>query len=161
MTITQVFYASRELAESLTGNPYLAIVSITDPGSPPARLAPLFRHVLRLAFFDAVPADEYLPAPLPGMFDHAMARHIGDFVGELHAAPFDISVMVHCEYGVSRSAAVALFVAAWSGAPLQAREFAHAANPWVVERLAQAWPRLSIEIPPAAAARERRTAARA
>lgn len=66
MTITQVRYASRELAESLVGNPYMAVISITDPGTPEARLDSLFRHVLRLSFFDALPADEYLPAP-PGL----------------------------------------------------------------------------------------------
>ena len=108
MTITHVYFTSRKLAESLAGNPYMAIISITDPGTHEARLDPLFQHVLRLSFFDAEPADEYLPAPYPGLFDHGMARLIGDLVQELHAAPFEISVMVHCEYGVSRSAAVAL-----------------------------------------------------
>jgi len=160
MTITRVYYASRQLAESLAGNPYMAVISITDPGTPEARLDPAFRHVLRLSFFDALPADEYLPAPMPGLFDLALARRIGDFVHELHAAPFEISVMVHCEYGVSRSAAVALFVEAWSGAPVEAREFTYEANPWVADRLAQAYPALNIEIPPAGAARERRTAPR-
>lgn len=160
MTISHVFYASRQLAESLAGNPYMAVISITDPGAPEARLDPAFRHVLRLSFFDAMPADEYLPAPLPGLFDRAMARRIGDFVHELQAAPFEISVMVHCEYGVSRSAAVALFVEAFSGAPLAAREFTYEANPWVVERLAQQYPALAIDIPAAAAARERRAARR-
>lgn len=157
MTITRIYYASRQLAESLAGNPYMAIISITDPGTPPARLDPAFRHVLRLSFFDALPADEYLPAPMPGLFDRDMARRIGDFVHELQVAPFEISVMVHCEYGVSRSAAVALFVEANSGAPLEAREFTYEANPWVVDRLTQAYPALNIEIPPASAARERRT----
>jgi len=157
MTINQVFYASRELAESLVGNPYMAVISITDPGTPEAKLDPMFRHVLRLSFFDALPADEYLPAPMPGLFDHLMARHIGDFVEELHSAPFEISMMVHCEYGVSRSAAVALFVAAATGAPLRAREFAYEANDWVINRLSLLYPHLNIEIPPIAAAHERRT----
>ncbi len=147
MTIKHVLFASRELAESLAGNPYMAVISITDPGTPEARLDPLFRHVLRLSFFDAVPADEYLPAPMPGMFDHLMAAQISEFVQALHAAPFDISTMVHCEYGVSRSAAVALFVEAFSAAPLAAREFAHEANQWVIDRLLHVNPELSIDIP--------------
>lgn len=161
MTINHVFFASRELAESLTGNPYMAVISITDPGSPEARLDPLFHHVLRLSFFDAQPADDYLPAPLPGLFDHRLARRIGDFVGELHAAPFSISMMVHCEYGVSRSAAVALFVEAWTGAPLEAREFTYEANPWVVEQFSQIYPQLPIDIPLPGAAHDRRQQARA
>ncbi len=161
MTIKQVCFASRELAESLAGNPYMAVISITDPGTPEARLDPAFRHVLRLSFYDAVPADEFMPAPFPGLFDHHMARQIGDFVGELHAAPFEISMMVHCEYGVSRSAAVALYVEARSGAPLAAREFTYEANHWVVDRLQQLDPQLSLEIPPKAAVHDRRQRQRA
>lgn len=160
MTINHVFYTSRKLAESLAGNPYMAVISITDPTTPEARLDPLFRHVLRLSFFDAVPADEFMPA-LPGLFDLAMARQIRDFVTEIQQAPFEMSVMVHCEYGVSRSAAVALFVEACSGAPLEAREFTYEANPWVVDRLQSVCPELSLDIPAPTTAHERRQAARA
>lgn len=161
MTISQVRFASRELAESLAGNPYMAVISITDPGTPEARLDPLFQHVLRLSFYDAVPADEFLPAPLPGLFDHPMAKRISAFVQELHAAPFEISVMVHCEYGVSRSAAVALFVEAYSGAPLIAREFTYEANQWVVHRMSLLHPELHIDIPEADTAHDRRQLRRA
>lgn len=156
MTIKQVFFTSRELAESLVGNPDMAVISITDPGAREARLDPLFHHVLRLSFYDAVPADEYLPAPIPGLFDQRMARQIGNFVEELHAAPFAISMMVHCEYGVSRSAAVALFVEAFAGAPLEAREFTHEANHWVVDRLSRTHPGLEIDIPAHNTTQERR-----
>lgn len=159
MTINHVFYTSRKLAESLAGNPYMAVISITDPTTPEARLDPLFRHVLRLAFFDAVPADEFQP-PLPGLFDRATARRIDAFVQELQVAPFEMSVMVHCEYGVSRSAAVALFTAAVSGAPLEAREFTYEANPWVIDQLHALHPELNLEIPLPDTVRERRTAAR-
>ena len=161
MTINQVHFASRELAESLAGNPYMAVISITDPGTPDAKLDPLFQHVLRISFYDAVPADEFLPAPMPGLFDHLMARRISDFVKELHSAPFEISVMVHCEYGVSRSAAVALFVEAYSGAPLTAREFTYEANQWVIHRMSLLHPELNIEIPPEKAVPDRRARARA
>ncbi|MDD2743715.1 MAG: hypothetical protein PHV02_15730 [Rhodocyclaceae bacterium] len=156
MTIKHVLFASRELAESLAGNPYMAVISITDPGTPEAKLDPLFKHVLRLSFFDALPADEFLPAPMPGMFDHLMAAQISDFVKALHAAPFEISTMVHCEYGVSRSAAVALFVEAFTGAPLAAREFTYEANQWVIDRLLQLHPELNIDIPAENTARDRR-----
>ena len=159
MSISNVFYTSRKLAESLAGNPYMAVISITDPTTPPARLDPLFRHVLRLSFYDAVPADEYQP-PLPGLFDLAMARRIDAFVTQLQAAPFAMSVMVHCEYGISRSAAVALFIEALTGAPLAAREFAYEANQWVIERLLQLHPTLALDIPPADLAHDRRHAGR-
>lgn len=160
MSIKQVLYASRELAESLAGNPYMAVISITDPGTPEAKLDPLFHHVLRLSFFDAQPADEYHPTPMPGLFDHRMAREISSFVAELHAAPFNISVMVHCEFGVSRSAAVALFVEAYCEAPLAAREFAYEANQWVIEHLSRLHPQLVLDIPVKGIAHDRRVAGR-
>lgn len=160
MTINKVLFTSRQLAESLAGNPYMAVISITDPTTPLARLDPLFRHVLRLSFFDAVPADEYQPE-LPGLFNHAQAKSIDDFVSELHAAPFELSVMVHCEYGVSRSAAVALFVAARVDAPLEAREFTYEANPWVLDTLLTLHPQLNIDVPLPSKACDRRMALRA
>lgn len=160
MTIRQVQYTSRKLAEQLRGSPYMAVISITDPTTPEAKLDPLFRHVLRLAFFDALPADEYTPA-CPGLFDRHMAAQISAFISELHAAPFEISLMVHCEYGVSRSAAVALFAAALTGAPLEAREFTYEANQWVLDLLLERYPGLSVDIPSPALTHDRRHAARA
>ena len=160
MTINHVFYTSRKLAESLQGNPYMAVISITDPTTPEARLDPLFRHVLRLSFFDAVPADEFQPT-LPGLFDRTMARQIDAFVREIQAAPFALSMMVHCEYGVSRSAAVALFVEAVSGAPLEAREFTYEANQWVIDQLEARHPGLSVDVPLPLMSHERRQARRA
>lgn len=157
MTISKVYFASRELAESLTGKPSIAVISITDPGTPEANLHAHFEHVLRLAFYDAEPADEYLPAPIPGLFDYPMARQIATFVQERHKSTDEVSMLVHCEYGVSRSAAVALFVEAYSGAPLISREFTGEANQWVVDQLSHLRPELEIDIPPAAAAHERRT----
>jgi predicted protein tyrosine phosphatase len=156
MAIQHIFFASRELAESRLGGPGQAVISITDPGAREAALNKAFRHVLRLAFYDAEPADEYLPAPVPGLFDHRMARQIDGFLHQLQAAPDEFSVMVHCEYGVSRSAAVALYVEAYSGAPLEAREFTHDANPWVVASLLRQNPDLVIDIPPAGVAHEGR-----
>jgi predicted protein tyrosine phosphatase len=160
MTIKHVFFASRELAESLAGNPYMAVISITDPGTPEARLDPLFQHVLRLSFYDAIPADEYMPPP-PGLFDRHVAERIDTFVGGLHNAPFEISVMVHCEYGISRSAAVALFVEALTGAPLNAREFTYEANPWVLDQLLLRHPKLQVDVPLKSGAHDRRVALRA
>jgi predicted protein tyrosine phosphatase len=160
MTINRVRFASRELAESLAGNPYMGVISITDPGTPEAKLDARFRHILRLSFFDAIPADPFMP-PLPGLFERKHAQRIDRFVRELHEAPFDISVMVHCEYGVSRSAAVALFVEAFSGAPLEAREFTYEANPWVIDQLLELHPELHVDIPSADEAHDRRVAKRA
>ena len=131
------------------------IISITDPGTPDARLSENFHSILRLQFFDAVPADEYLPAP-HGLFDRIMAREVSAFVQGLGGSEHPIGLLVHCEYGISRSAAVALFVEAWSGAPLEAREFACEANEWVIDRLLDLHPEIEIEIPPKTAIHDRR-----
>jgi predicted protein tyrosine phosphatase len=159
MTISKIQYTSRKLAEQLRGTPYMAVISLTDPSTPEAKLDPLFRHVIRLSFFDAVPADEYMPA-CPGLFDHHMAAQICTFIEELHAAPFEISLMVHCEYGISRSAAVALFAEALTGAPLEAREFAYEANQWVIDQLESCHPGVSVDLPAPLFSIERRHARR-
>lgn len=160
MAIRQVSFASRQQAESIPGGPATAVISITDPGTPPAKLRGHFKDILRISFFDAVPADEFLPAPLPGLFDHRMARKITQFVEQLKKAPEELSIIVHCEYGVSRSAAVALFTSAYSGAPLNAREYAYDANQWVVDRLQLENPGIQIEIPDMDPTLERRKALR-
>ncbi len=160
MSINQVSFTSREHAESMSGAPGIAVISITDPGSPPARLSPCFGPILRLSFFDALPADEYLPAPFPGLFDHRMARQINEFVEQLQATSEHYQVLVHCEFGISRSAAIALFVEACSEAPLAAREFTAEANQWVIDSLLRVRPDLLIDIPTSVAIVERRHAAR-
>ena len=160
MTIRNLAFTSRQKAESLPGSPNIAVISITDPTTPPAALSLAFTKVLRLSFFDAIPADEFIPAPLPGLFDYRMARQIVDFVAALQADQQAYDVLVHCEYGVSRSAAVALFVEAYSGAPLTAREYTHEANQWVLDQLTQLSPSLEIDIPLPSAAVERRLAQR-
>ena len=160
MPIRQVSYTSRQHAESLPGNPATAVISITDPGQTEAQLSSRFKDVLRVSFYDAEPADEYLPAPVPGMFDQMIAREIGSFAEKLQNAPDDTLIIVHCEHGISRSAAIALFIEALSAAPLKAKEFTYDANPWVIDRMLRAYPELEIEPPPKALAHDRRTAPR-
>lgn len=161
MTITHVYYTSRKKAEKLPGDPGMAVISITDPGTLEANLAPSFKQVLRLSFLDAVPADEFVPNPYPGMFDYRFAQRISDFVEELHRDTQPYKIMVHCEYGVSRSAAVALFVEAYSRAPLEAREYTYAANPWVIQQLESLHPQIEIIPPLESAVQERRQLLRA
>lgn len=160
MSIRDISFISRERAESLPGSSGSAIISITDPGTPPATLAPTFRHVLRLAFYDALPADDYIPMPFPGLFDTTMAREICSFVDTLNTDPDPLHCIVHCEFGISRSAAVALFIEAYTGAPLASREFACNANEWVASLLARQRPPLLIEIPQTRSEQERRNAQR-
>lgn len=160
MAIRQVSFTSRQHAETIQGAPTAAVISITDPGTPPAKLKGHFKDILRLAFYDAVPAEEFLPAPMPGLFDHRMARKVTQFVEQMNKAAEDVSIIVHCEFGVSRSAAVALFTSAYAGAPLKAREYAYDANQWVVDRLLLENPGIQVDIPEMDPAIERRKALR-
>lgn len=148
MAIDEVHFVSREAAEALMFYPDTAIISITDPGKRLAAVPAWFRQVLRMSFYDAVPGDEFIPIPVPGCFDHIMAREIHDFVSSLHQAPASCRVVVHCEEGVSRSAAVALFISGFTGARLPERPRAFRANPWVLDTLAAVVPGLDIDIPP-------------
>ena len=158
MTVKQIFFTSRQLAESVQGREDMAVISITDPGMPEAFLDPAFQHVLRLSFLDAVGGDDFIPAP--GLFTPAMARSIASFVDTLQADARDFSVLVHCECGASRSAAVALFVESRTRAPLSAKEFTHKANPWVIALFEQLFPETDVDIPPVSAAFERRSVTR-
>ena len=61
----------------------------------------------------------------------------------------------------SRSAAVALFAEALTGAPLEAREFTYEANQWVIDQLEARQPGLSVNVPLPLYSIERRHARRA
>ena len=83
------------------------VISITDPGSRPARIQrPTgFRDLLRLQFHDAVSVKGFtLPANIVLMNeDHA--RAIWQFVRQWQETVE--TIVVHCEQGMSRSPAVA------------------------------------------------------
>jgi predicted protein tyrosine phosphatase len=81
--------------------PGAAIISITNPGQKPAQLE-AFRHVLRLGFL-----DDDVAGPRAMSLEDALA--VLRFVREHRAA----ALFVHCEYGQSRSPAVAQLLAAW------------------------------------------------
>lgn len=105
----QVFAVSRAEAEQLPALATVAVISITAPGKPIAKLAP-FDHVLRLSFadvdFDRSDLSERARKKLSGAFRIDQARAVHQFVDEL---PAEIaSVVVHCEGGFSRSSAIAL-----------------------------------------------------
>ena len=98
---------------------------------------------------------------LPGLFDHHMAARISTFIGELHAAPFGISLMVHCEYGISRSAAVALFAFGTDRRPAGSPRV-HLRSQPVGDRPAGSTPSgLSVDVPQPLMSQDRRQARRA
>ena len=99
-----IHFLSREAATLFepTGE-YPVIISITDPGEQQADLEPGWFDVLRLEFHD-----------IDGrfgdfrLFSQADAGSVVSFLDKHREAD---QVVVHCRYGQSRSAAVALYVA--------------------------------------------------
>jgi predicted protein tyrosine phosphatase len=86
----------------------LIVISITDPKSKPVDL-PLFNfEILRLSFHDL---DQTYPGHAIILFDTDMAHQIKSFVeermDETLRAWDGLIIVVHCEAGISRSAAVA------------------------------------------------------
>lgn len=96
-----VFYP-RAVAEKLAPTGQEVIVSIHDRNQGPAALQSGWKDVLRLSFHDTDVAKENYD-----VFNEAQAREVIDFIAR-HA---DVErIVVHCNMGVSRSAAVAMFI---------------------------------------------------
>jgi predicted protein tyrosine phosphatase len=108
--LDRVLFVSQARAEAMKPPQSTALVSITDPGAPAAQLQPGWSRILRVAF------DDIDPVSFPDDYSdrHAMSDDLGlliaCFVCELGSS--HRRIVVHCKYGVSRSAAVAKAIAA-------------------------------------------------
>ena len=110
----------------------VAMISISTPGTWEPDLAD-FAHVLKLEFHDV--EDDAEPWVV---FDADHARKIIEFVSRLHGAENAWEVIVHCKAGLSRSPAVALYIAAATGCDMPRREEADEANLLVLDVLTKA-----------------------
>lgn len=149
MTIRRVDFMSRAKAEALTDRPDLVVISITEPESTAAVLALPEDRILRLVFHDVdEPGADDRSSDASGsdasgsegpwvLFDLGQAERLIRFVRNLDAAPHDFDLVVHCRAGISRSAAVALYVAAETGCLFPRKPLAGFANQWVLMTLAQ------------------------
>lgn len=145
--ITNVQFWPRWKAECETFLPSHAVISITDPGQAPASIRGA-GALLRLEFFD-------LTAPVQGdarfaadsLFNSERAASLISFLQRLQAESQEHLVVVHCEAGVSRSSAVALFVEAFTGCSFPLRAQSDLANTLVLRILA-AQSGVALERPP-------------
>ncbi len=123
MAIQRISVLDREQATQVPGDPQVGVISIADPGDS-VPLAPGFADLLRLAFHDL--DDEmftYLQATGTSMeayrlFTSEDAQAVIDWVDRLAARPDPLRVVVHCHAGISRSSAIALFIAHRCRTPL-------------------------------------------
>ena len=102
--LKQVVFMSQAAAESAPAAPGWAVISITQPSDPPAALREGWAAVLRMRFHDTDEADSILT-----VFSREDAETVVQFVRE-HAERVE-GILVHCSAGISRSAAVAKFIA--------------------------------------------------
>ena len=131
----QVLFVSQADAEAMQPSPKTALISITDPGRPNAILQPGWSAVHRAVFDDIDPVgypDDY-DAMLAISDEQALA--IAHFV--LATAQTCRTLVVHCRYGVSRSAGIAKAVAQAFGLPFpvaydEANEFVYRAVRWAL-----------------------------
>ena len=108
----RVQFVSKASAEALQGRQDTAVISIN--GLDPARLQNGWHSVLRLEFDDVdVAQDPYI------LFDTNHAVQIVVFTRECNASDVE-TILVHCNAGISRSAAVAKWIAERYGLPFPA-----------------------------------------
>lgn len=102
------------MAEAVAPPPNCGIISIKTPSMSEATLRDGWAAILRLSFFDT--DDDKGEDILPGtVFDPAGARAILDFV-ETNANLEEL--VIHCDLGISRSAAVAILLGEYLGVPV-------------------------------------------
>lgn len=106
-------------------------ISILSPDRNAATLHPQIDPVLRLYFEDTTGKEGTTPGP--GIFNTDQAREILDFIRHHRDKQESCHLLVHCEAGISRSAAVAVFAASECSIPLTG-QFAFL-NPWVLSVL--------------------------
>ena len=124
-----VIFYPRAVAEQLQPSGQEVIVSIHDRSQAPAKLQEGWKDILRLSFHDTdVAKDDY------DVFSQDQAREVMAFI-EKHSRVECIAV--HCNMGVSRSAAVAMFISEQQERVLfqQGRAFFHPDRPAQYNRL--------------------------
>ena len=134
--MSSVAFYPRAVAQRLVPDAQGVIISIHDAGQTPAALHSDWSDVLRLSFHDIDVAEDGFD-----LFDASMAQTVMDFATKHADKP---CITVHCNMGVSRSAAVALFLSEWQGRDLyqetrRCREIPNSYNRTVHRVLMNTW----------------------
>lgn len=114
--ITAIEFMGIQEAMALSPPHTGAMISIVDSAHNPAFTLSGWSDIKYFRFDDLV----HLPPEHPQyvLFNEQMAREIVAFVRDLHALEHPIMLYVHCMAGVSRSGAIAYWVAQEFGIPL-------------------------------------------
>lgn len=129
--IQSLHYCALDEAQSFVPSVPTIAISILSPDRAPAVLHADITPVLRLYFQDATGEQD---APVrAGLFTQEHARAVVAFLRAHHDKLQPCHLMVHCEAGISRSAAVAVFAASECDLALRGK-FAFL-NPWVLNVL--------------------------
>lgn len=110
--IESVTFIPRYVAEDMVFNEHQALISITDNDQADALIQGIndTHRLLRVRFLDIEAHIEHPKFKTDFLFDEKKAQKILNFIDALHALPEKVKMVVHCEAGASRSAAVALFI---------------------------------------------------
>jgi predicted protein tyrosine phosphatase len=131
MSIHSLEFLSVDEAQAFVPNIQTVAISILTPGRAPAQLDRTIQDVLRLYFHDSVPYGRE-PRKVD-LFSPEQAQAVIDFLRRHNAQSEPRHLLIHCEAGISRSAAVAVFAASECRVPLSG-QFAFL-NPWVLATL--------------------------
>ena len=131
MPIQSLEFLSVDEAQAFVPKLQTAAISILTPGRAAAQLHRDIVDVLRLYFHDGVPQGTG-PRKVE-LFSTEQAQAVIDFLRHHNAKPHPQHLLIHCEAGISRSAAVAVFSASECRVPLNG-QFAFL-NPWVLSTL--------------------------
>ena len=142
--IEKIRFVPRAVAEKIAYTSNQAIISIGDPVQEAPNWLGSPKSVLELNFLDALPEDCY---DAEFCFTEEDAYKVIGYVKNLHEDVTEL--IIHCQAGISRSAAIALYAQAATNAKLDRHEFADLANTFVVEMLSHA-SGIDITIPPMA-----------
>jgi predicted protein tyrosine phosphatase len=131
MPIQSLQFLSVDEAECFTPSQSTVAISILSPGRTEAKLHGKIHDILRLYFHDSGPTETNTFGT--AMFSGEQAQAVIEFLRRHQACPEALHLLIHCEAGISRSAAIAVFAASECGVPLTG-QFAFL-NPWVLSTL--------------------------